>query len=312
MISILKLKDLDNYIVNAKNVADVRSKANLIQRIRREHEEYKDKDPTVKDFSVFFSKYSEEKEVYTIILGLDPEDTYEEWFLKMEQDCLKEQSAIREDKDIYEHVLTGSMFSPEMSMSYLALLAFCKAFHNKCLKDPMLNDGVYCNFNYASTYQEAWHQYVNHPSSILNYTYAAKVAKVIVDLLPEFVVKDLKIRTDHIYMFHVLELLEERKSMRELCHLKPKDLLAKFRTQSRNFKDQKFSVNPNNLFHRSIEVKDSSKPIIPENQIDLFKKRVQEKLCLACGKEPFSKDHVCSAKDSYKQAAKAFRKNRCF
>ena len=85
----LKLKDLDNYIVNAKNVADVRSKANLIQRIRREHEEYKDKDPSVKDFSVFFSKYSEENEVYTIILGLDPEDSYEEWFLKTEKDCFK-------------------------------------------------------------------------------------------------------------------------------------------------------------------------------------------------------------------------------
>ena len=66
--------------------------------------------------------------MYTIILSLDPEDSYVEWFLKMEQDCLKEQSAIREDKDIYEHILTGSMFSPEMSMSYLALLGFVKHF----------------------------------------------------------------------------------------------------------------------------------------------------------------------------------------
>ena len=113
-------------------------------------------------------------------------------------------------------------------------------------------------------------------------------------------------------MFHILELLEERKSMRELCHLKPKDLLAKIRNQAKNFRDKKFSVNPNHLSQKPFEVKDSFKPTIPDNQIDLFKKRVQEKLCLACGKEPFSKNHVCSAKDFYKQAAKAFRKTDVF
>ena len=127
----LKLKDLDNYIVNAKNVADVRSKANLIQRIRREHEEYKDKDPTFKDFSVFFSKYSEEKEVYTIILGLDPEDTYEEWFLKMEQDCLKEQISNKRRQGYLRtrinriHVLSGDVY--ELSSPP----RICKAFHKK-------------------------------------------------------------------------------------------------------------------------------------------------------------------------------------